>query len=126
MASAHEVGIANCYCMVHKLNISLFVFTPFQDENTFILPLQPKTDEFCSNFTPTIHIMSIYLFFADCRKVLEVGVVTWSLATAIIPVVAGFMPGLVLSRILVTYLPKVLAQGLLIQNLRYLLCSCIH
>ncbi|PWZ13267.1 putative anion transporter 6, chloroplastic [Zea mays] len=35
------------------------------------------------------------------RKVLEVGVVTWSLATAIIPVVAGFMPGLVLSRILV-------------------------
>ncbi|CAN6205081.1 unnamed protein product [Urochloa humidicola] len=35
------------------------------------------------------------------RKVLEVGVVTWSLATAIIPAVAGFMPGLVLSRILV-------------------------
>ncbi|TKW34580.1 hypothetical protein SEVIR_2G314900v4 [Setaria viridis] len=35
------------------------------------------------------------------RKVLEVGVVTWSLATATIPVVAGFMPGLVLSRILV-------------------------
>ncbi|OQU89919.1 hypothetical protein SORBI_3002G293500 [Sorghum bicolor] len=35
------------------------------------------------------------------RKVLEVGVVTWSLATAIVPVVAGFMPGLVLSRILV-------------------------
>ncbi|XP_034579442.1 probable anion transporter 5, chloroplastic isoform X3 [Setaria viridis] len=34
-------------------------------------------------------------------KVLEVGVVTWSLATATIPVVAGFMPGLVLSRILV-------------------------
>jgi len=25
MASAYEVGIANCYCMVHKLNISLFV-----------------------------------------------------------------------------------------------------
>ncbi|CAN6198876.1 unnamed protein product [Urochloa humidicola] len=35
------------------------------------------------------------------RKVLEAGVVTWSLATAIIPAVAGFMPGLVLSRILV-------------------------
>ncbi|RLN33750.1 putative anion transporter 5, chloroplastic isoform X1 [Panicum miliaceum] len=35
------------------------------------------------------------------RKVLAVGVVTWSLATALIPVVAGFMPGLVLSRILV-------------------------
>ncbi|KAJ1290759.1 hypothetical protein BS78_02G269400 [Paspalum vaginatum] len=35
------------------------------------------------------------------RKVLGVGVVTWSLATAIIPAVAGFMPGLVLSRILV-------------------------
>ncbi|XP_025799297.1 probable anion transporter 6, chloroplastic isoform X1 [Panicum hallii] len=35
------------------------------------------------------------------RKVLEVGVVIWSLATALIPVVAGFMPGLVLSRILV-------------------------
>ncbi|CAL5072888.1 unnamed protein product [Urochloa decumbens] len=35
------------------------------------------------------------------RKVLEVGVLTWSLATAIIPAVAGFMPGLVLSRILV-------------------------
>jgi hypothetical protein len=25
MASACEVGIANCYPMVHKLNISLFV-----------------------------------------------------------------------------------------------------
>ncbi|XP_015696493.1 probable anion transporter 5, chloroplastic isoform X2 [Oryza brachyantha] len=35
------------------------------------------------------------------RRVLEVGVVVWSLATAIIPAVAGFMPGLVLSRILV-------------------------
>uniref|UniRef100_A0A0E0M4E2 Major facilitator superfamily (MFS) profile domain-containing protein n=1 Tax=Oryza punctata TaxID=4537 RepID=A0A0E0M4E2_ORYPU len=35
------------------------------------------------------------------RRVLEVGVVAWSLATAIIPAVAGFMPGLVLSRILV-------------------------
>nr|CAB3457840.1 unnamed protein product [Digitaria exilis] len=35
------------------------------------------------------------------RKVLEIGVVVWSLATAIIPAVAGFMPGLVLSRILV-------------------------
>lgn len=35
------------------------------------------------------------------RRVLEIGVVAWSLATAIIPAVAGFMPGLVLSRILV-------------------------
>ncbi|KAL6655058.1 hypothetical protein ACP70R_005884 [Stipagrostis hirtigluma subsp. patula] len=34
------------------------------------------------------------------RKVLEVGVVVWSLATAIVPGVAGFMPGLVLSRVL--------------------------
>ncbi|RVW43797.1 putative anion transporter 6, chloroplastic [Vitis vinifera] len=36
-----------------------------------------------------------------CRKVLEIGVLTWSLATALVPVLAGFMPGLVLSRILV-------------------------
>ncbi|KAG8057714.1 hypothetical protein GUJ93_ZPchr0002g23570 [Zizania palustris] len=35
------------------------------------------------------------------RRVLEVGVVVWSLATAIIPTVAGFMPWLVFSRILV-------------------------
>lgn len=35
------------------------------------------------------------------RKVLEIGVLTWSLATALVPVLAGFMPGLVLSRILV-------------------------
>ncbi|XP_003578623.1 probable anion transporter 5, chloroplastic isoform X2 [Brachypodium distachyon] len=35
------------------------------------------------------------------RRVLKVGVLAWSLSTAIIPAVAGFMPGLVLSRILV-------------------------
>lgn len=35
------------------------------------------------------------------RKVLEVGVLIWSLATALVPSLAGFMPGLVLSRILV-------------------------
>ncbi|XP_078174128.1 phosphate transporter 4;5 [Carex rostrata] len=35
------------------------------------------------------------------RKVLEVGVVIWSLATAVVPVVAGFMPALLLSRVMV-------------------------
>ncbi|WCJ29962.1 phosphate transporter 4 5 [Euphorbia peplus] len=35
------------------------------------------------------------------RKVLEIGVLTWSLATALVPAVAGFMPGLIFSRILV-------------------------
>ncbi|XP_031383520.1 probable anion transporter 6, chloroplastic isoform X2 [Punica granatum] len=35
------------------------------------------------------------------RKVLEIGVLVWSLATALVPVLAGFMPGLLLSRILV-------------------------
>ncbi|VVA25050.1 PREDICTED: ascorbate transporter [Prunus dulcis] len=35
------------------------------------------------------------------RKVLEIGVLTWSLATALVPLVAGFTPGLVVSRILV-------------------------
>ncbi|KAL5850575.1 hypothetical protein ACOSQ4_008588 [Xanthoceras sorbifolium] len=35
------------------------------------------------------------------RKVLEIGVLIWSLATALVPLLAGFMPGLVLSRILV-------------------------
>ncbi|PKU85398.1 probable anion transporter 6, chloroplastic isoform X1 [Dendrobium catenatum] len=35
------------------------------------------------------------------RKVLEVGVLSWSLATILVPNSAGFMPGLVLSRILV-------------------------
>ncbi|KAI6682330.1 hypothetical protein NL676_036211 [Syzygium grande] len=35
------------------------------------------------------------------RKVLEIGVLAWSLSTALVPVFAGFMPGLVLSRILV-------------------------
>ncbi|CAA0819939.1 Probable anion transporter 6- chloroplastic [Striga hermonthica] len=34
-------------------------------------------------------------------KVLEVGVLAWSLATALVPIVAGFMPGLIFSRILV-------------------------
>uniref|UniRef100_A0A5B7BPL6 Major facilitator superfamily (MFS) profile domain-containing protein n=1 Tax=Davidia involucrata TaxID=16924 RepID=A0A5B7BPL6_DAVIN len=34
-------------------------------------------------------------------KVLEIGVLTWSLGTALVPSLAGFMPGLVLSRILV-------------------------
>uniref|UniRef100_A0A7N0U548 Major facilitator superfamily (MFS) profile domain-containing protein n=1 Tax=Kalanchoe fedtschenkoi TaxID=63787 RepID=A0A7N0U548_KALFE len=35
------------------------------------------------------------------RKVLEIGVLVWSLATACVPFLAGYMPGLVLSRILV-------------------------
>uniref|UniRef100_A0A2P2M794 Inner membrane transport protein yjjL n=1 Tax=Rhizophora mucronata TaxID=61149 RepID=A0A2P2M794_RHIMU len=35
------------------------------------------------------------------RKVLEIGVLTWSLATALLPSLAGFMPGLIFSRILV-------------------------
>ncbi|RXI05666.1 hypothetical protein DVH24_017708 [Malus domestica] len=35
------------------------------------------------------------------RKVLQFGVLTWSLATGLVPLVAGFTPGLVLSRILV-------------------------
>ncbi|XP_039043135.1 probable anion transporter 6, chloroplastic isoform X2 [Hibiscus syriacus] len=35
------------------------------------------------------------------RKVLKIGVLAWSLSTALVPVLAGFMPGLLLSRILV-------------------------
>ncbi|CAF2367999.1 unnamed protein product [Brassica napus] len=35
------------------------------------------------------------------RKVLEIGVFTWSFATALVPLLAGFMPGLIFSRILV-------------------------
>ncbi|KAI3814647.1 hypothetical protein L1987_14290 [Smallanthus sonchifolius] len=35
------------------------------------------------------------------RVILQFGVLGWSLATALVPLVAGFMPGLVLSRILV-------------------------
>ncbi|XP_057829045.2 probable anion transporter 6, chloroplastic isoform X2 [Cryptomeria japonica] len=35
------------------------------------------------------------------RKVLEFGVLGWSLATAVVPFVAGFMPGLIISRIMV-------------------------
>lgn len=39
--------------------------------------------------------------FFGGRKVLEVGVFMWSLATILVPFAAGFMPGLILSRILV-------------------------
>ncbi|KAK1291779.1 hypothetical protein QJS10_CPB17g02428 [Acorus calamus] len=39
--------------------------------------------------------------FFGGRKVLEVGVFIWSLATMLVPLVGGFIPGLVLSRILV-------------------------
>ncbi|CAA6670428.1 unnamed protein product [Spirodela intermedia] len=39
--------------------------------------------------------------FFGGRKVLEVGVLCWSLATMLVPLVAGFMPGLLLSRVLV-------------------------
>ena len=35
------------------------------------------------------------------RKVLKLGVLAWSLATALVPVLAGFMPELHLTRILV-------------------------
>ncbi|KDP30215.1 hypothetical protein JCGZ_16997 [Jatropha curcas] len=34
-------------------------------------------------------------------KVLQIGVLSWSVATALVPLLAGFMPGLILSRILV-------------------------
>lgn len=36
-----------------------------------------------------------------CRNVLKIGVLTWSLATALVPSLSGFMPGLLLSRIMV-------------------------
>nr|TKS10298.1 putative anion transporter 6, chloroplastic [Populus alba] len=35
------------------------------------------------------------------RKVLQIGVLTWSVATALLPFLAGYMPGFVLSRVLV-------------------------
>ncbi|GAB2267449.1 hypothetical protein Dimus_002432 [Dionaea muscipula] len=35
------------------------------------------------------------------RQVLATGVLVWSFATALVPMLAGFMPGLVFSRILV-------------------------
>ncbi|XP_076902210.1 putative anion transporter 6, chloroplastic [Bidens hawaiensis] len=35
------------------------------------------------------------------REILQFGVLAWSLATALVPLVAGFMPGLVFSRVLV-------------------------
>ncbi|WJX25323.1 hypothetical protein P8452_14377 [Trifolium repens] len=34
-------------------------------------------------------------------KVLEVGVLVWSVATALVPFLAGYLPGLLLTRILV-------------------------
>ncbi|KAJ0817320.1 putative major facilitator superfamily domain-containing protein [Helianthus annuus] len=37
----------------------------------------------------------------EFEQILQFGVLVWSLATALVPLVAGFMPGLVLSRILV-------------------------
>ncbi|KAF7838812.1 putative anion transporter 6, chloroplastic isoform X1 [Senna tora] len=36
------------------------------------------------------------------RKVLKIGVLAWSVATALVPILAGYMPGLVCSRILVS------------------------
>ncbi|KAH7546324.1 hypothetical protein FEM48_Zijuj01G0188200 [Ziziphus jujuba var. spinosa] len=45
------------------------------------------------------------------RKVLEVGVLTWSLATALVPVLAGYMPGLILSRILFSSVTGALERG---------------
>ncbi|KAJ6731841.1 SOLUTE CARRIER FAMILY 17 [Salix purpurea] len=35
------------------------------------------------------------------KKVLQIGVLTWSVATALLPLLAGYMPGFVLSRVLV-------------------------
>ncbi|CAH9070338.1 unnamed protein product [Cuscuta epithymum] len=35
------------------------------------------------------------------RKILEVGVLTWSVATALVPTLSGFMPALIFSRIMV-------------------------
>ncbi|XVE63645.1 hypothetical protein DITRI_Ditri07aG0036600 [Diplodiscus trichospermus] len=47
------------------------------------------------------------------RKVLEIGVLAWSLATALVPVLAGFMPALLLTRILEKVFPPQLQQTLL-------------
>ncbi|KAK6126912.1 hypothetical protein DH2020_039342 [Rehmannia glutinosa] len=54
--------------------------------------IRATKEQYCSN-TLTAGV-------SEC-KVLEVGVLVWSLATALVPVVAGFMPGLIFSRILV-------------------------
>lgn len=53
------------------------------------------------NFRSRIQTSQLTSCLYCCRKVLEIGVLTWSLATALVPVLAGFMPGLILSRILV-------------------------
>ncbi|KAL0915276.1 hypothetical protein M5K25_015681 [Dendrobium thyrsiflorum] len=45
------------------------------------------------------------------RKVLEVGVLSWSLATILVPNSAGFMPGLVLSRILIYSITRTLQSS---------------
>ncbi|GAY37380.1 hypothetical protein CUMW_028560 [Citrus unshiu] len=42
-----------------------------------------------------------FVFETLIKKVLQTGVLIWSLATALLPLLAGFMPGLVLSRVLV-------------------------
>jgi hypothetical protein len=43
----------------------------------------------------------LLLLLLLCRKVLQIGVLTWSVATALLPFLAGYMPGFVLSRVLV-------------------------
>lgn len=48
-------------------------------------------------------LQKLHIFVQIYRKVLEVGVLVWSLATAVVPVVAGFMPALLLSRVLVIF-----------------------
>lgn len=55
-----------------------------------------------SFWTRVVSFLSPFCF----RKVLRIGVLTWSIATAFVPILAGYMPGLVLSRILVSRFPS--------------------
>ena len=63
------------------------------------------------------HLLSVLCF----RKVLEVGVLTWSLATALVPLLAGYMPGLILTRILVCKsLPNLFLHSIYCFNITWL------
>ncbi|XLT92796.1 hypothetical protein HN873_014458 [Arachis hypogaea] len=62
------------------------------------------------------------------RKILEFGVLVWSMATAFVPLVVGYMSGLLLSRILVSNFLYFFLYFVLINTyfMIYYPCSCFY
>ncbi|KAJ6435755.1 hypothetical protein OIU84_000886 [Salix udensis] len=108
-----STSLAFVICNMDKVNLSIAIIpyvSPIWMEcingwvSAIILLLgvcfEPITRRLaCQDFWWETPAMGHHLF--NLQKVLQIGVLTWSVATALLPLLAGYMPGFVLSRVLV-------------------------